>query len=58
MKKKIAIATLGLLVAAGSAYGSGYRIPEQSLNSTARAGANVAYTPSADAAFFNPANMS
>jgi len=58
MKKTIAVAALGLLVAAGSAYGSGYRIPEQSINSTARAGANVAYTPSADAAFFNPANMS
>ncbi|MBW1749705.1 MAG: outer membrane protein transport protein [Deltaproteobacteria bacterium] len=58
MKKTIAVATLGLLVVAGTAYGSGYRIPEQSVNSTARAGANVAYTPSADAAFFNPANMS
>ena len=58
MKKIIAVATLGLLVAAGTAYGSGYRIPEQSVNSTARAGAYVAYTPGADAAFFNPANMS
>jgi len=58
MTKKIAVATLGLLVAAGTAYGSGYRIPEQSVNSTARAGAYVAYTPGADAAFFNPANMS
>jgi long-chain fatty acid transport protein len=58
MKKKIAVATLGMLVAAGTAYGSGYRIPEQSVNSTARAGAYVAYTPGADAAFFNPANMS
>ena len=58
MKKRIAVATLGLLVAAGTAYGAAYRIPEQSVNSTARAGANVAYTPSADAAFFNPANMS
>ena len=58
MKKTIAVATLGLLVVAGTAYGSGYRIPEQSVNSTARAGAYVAYTPGADAAFFNPANMS
>lgn len=58
MKKTIAAATLGLLVVAGTAYGAGYRIPEQSVNSTARAGAYVAYTPSADAAFFNPANMS
>jgi long-chain fatty acid transport protein len=58
MKKTIAVATLGLLAAAGTAYGSGYRIPEQSVNSTARAGAYVAFTPDADAAFFNPANMS
>jgi len=58
MKKRIAVATLGLLVAAGTAYGAAYRIPEQSVNSTARAGAYVAYTPGADAAFFNPANMS
>ena len=58
MKKTIAGATLGLLVAAGTAYGAAYRIPEQSVNSTARAAAYVAYTPNADAAFFNPANMS
>lgn len=58
MKKTIAVAALSLLVAAGSAYGAGYRIPEQSINSTAKAGANVAYTPSADAAYYNSANMS
>ncbi|NOQ47395.1 MAG: porin [Desulfobulbaceae bacterium] len=58
MKKKIAVAGLSLMVAAGSAYGSGYRIPEQSVNSTALAGACVAYTPGADASYFNPANMS
>jgi len=58
MKKRVAVTTLSLLVATGTAYGSGYRIPEQSVNSTARAGASVAYTPAADAAFFNPANMS
>ncbi len=58
MKKTISVAALGLVLAAGSAYGSGYRVPEQSVNSTARAGGYVASTPSADAAFFNPANMS
>ncbi len=58
MKKAIAAAAFGLLLTVGTSYGSGYRIPEQSVNSTAKAGANVAYTPSADAAFFNPANMS
>lgn len=47
-----------LLTAAGSAFASGYRIPEQSVNSTARAGGYVAYTPGADAAYYNPANMS
>ena len=50
MKKTICAAALVTLIAAGSAYGSGYRIPEQSVNSTARAGAYVAYTPGADAA--------
>jgi long-chain fatty acid transport protein len=35
----------------------GYRIPEQSLNSTALAGAYVSNTSAADAAYFNPANM-
>ncbi len=47
-----------LLTAAGSASASGYRIPEQSVNSTARAGSYVAYTPGADATYYNPANMS
>jgi long-chain fatty acid transport protein len=36
----------------------GYKIPEQSLNSMALSGANVAYSISADTAYFNPANMS
>lgn len=51
-------AGLILLAAAGSAFASGYRIPEQSVNSTARAGGYVAYTPGADATYYNPANMS
>jgi len=58
MKKAIAVAGLTLLVTAGTALASGYRIPEQSLNSTARSGSYVAYTPSADATYYNPANMS
>jgi len=36
----------------------GYKIPEQSLNSMAKSGANVAYTTGADANYDNPANMS
>lgn len=36
----------------------GYKLPEQSLNSMAKSGANVAYTTGADASYDNPANMS
>ncbi len=57
MKKKIVLAAVASLVVSGTAFGAGYRIPEQSVNSVAKAGANIAYTPSADAAYFNPANM-
>ena len=56
--KKTAVVAAALLVGAGSAYGSGWRLPEQSVNSTARSGAYVAYTPGAAATYFNPANMS
>jgi long-chain fatty acid transport protein len=58
MNKTMGVAGLILLAAAGSAFASGYRIPEQSVNSTARAGGYVAYTPGADATYYNPANMS
>lgn len=57
MKKCLATASLVLLTASGTALASGYRIPEQSVNSTARSGSYVAYTPGADASYFNPANM-
>jgi len=36
----------------------GYKIPEQSVNSTALGAAYVAHTTEADSAYFNPANMS
>ncbi|NLX17809.1 MAG: transporter [Desulfobulbus sp.] len=58
MKRVLAIVGVVLLSAQGSAWASAYRIPEQSVNSTARAGAYTAYTPGADATYFNPANMS
>ncbi|MDD2465190.1 MAG: outer membrane protein transport protein [Desulfobulbus sp.] len=58
MKRILGAAGVILLAATSQAMASGYRIPEQSLNSTARAGSYVAYTPGADAAYFNPANMS
>lgn len=44
-------------IAASTLMASGYKIPEQSLNSTALAGAYVSNASSADAAYYNPANM-
>lgn len=58
MKKRISMLALATLFAATSAQASGYRIPEQSVDSTAKAGANIASATRADAAYFNPANMS
>lgn len=57
MKKRFVVAAVAALAVGSTAYGGGYRVPEQSVNSVAKAGANVAYTPGADAAYFNPANM-
>ena len=51
------VAALAVFVTGGSAWASGYRIPEQSVDSTAKAGANIASAGSADASYFNPANM-
>ncbi len=48
-------ALLGLSAATLSA--SGFRIPEQSLNSTALSAAYVANSNGADASYYNPANM-
>jgi len=53
MKKPLLVS----VVAATSLMASGYKIPEQSLNSTALAGAYVSNTNAADAAYYNPANM-
>ncbi len=38
-------------------FAGGYKIPEVSLNSVALSAANVAHNSSADAAYYNPANM-
>ncbi|HKJ63795.1 MAG TPA: outer membrane protein transport protein [Desulfopila sp.] len=57
MKKTISVVAFASIVAAGSAMASGWRIPEQSVDSTAKAGANIASSTRADAAYFNPANM-
>ena len=58
MKKKIALLALAGVFAAGTAYGSAFRIPEQSINSTALSGAYIANANGPDASYFNPANMS
>lgn len=57
MKQMVRVATL-LSLSAAALLASGYRIPEQSLNSVALSAANVANANGADASYYNPANMS
>jgi long-chain fatty acid transport protein len=40
------------------AFGAGFQIPNQSLKAIGSAGANIAFTPGPDSAYYNPANMS
>lgn len=49
--------TLLSLVATTAIMASGWKVPEQSINSTSLAGAYVANANGADAAYYNPANM-
>jgi len=56
MKNIIKVTTLSL-VAAGTLYGGGYKIPETSLNAIALSAANVAHSHGAENAYSNPANM-
>ncbi len=58
MKKTISVLALTSIFAASSAMASGWRIPEQSVDSTAKAGANIASATRGDTAYYNPANMS
>jgi long-chain fatty acid transport protein len=58
MKKTCACTALAALLVGSTAHGAGYRIPEQSVNAVAKAGANIASSTTADASYFNPANMS
>lgn len=58
MKKKISLLALSSILIAGTAFASGYRIPEQSVDSTAKAGANIASSTGAVTSYYNPANMS
>ena len=48
----------GLLLNASGAYGAGYQIPNQSTRALGIAGATIAYSPGAESAYYNPANMS
>lgn len=57
MKKSISLLALASILVAGSAFASGYRIPEQSSDSVAKAGAHIASAIGADSSFYNPANM-
>lgn len=57
MTKKISLIALTSLCLTGTALASGYRIPEQSINSTALSAAYIANAHGADAAYYNPANM-
>lgn len=56
MKHALRIAT-ALSLSAATLLASGYRIPEQSLNSVALSAAYVASANGADASYYNPANM-
>ena len=57
-RKLIPVVMLTTTLISSSAIASGYRIPEQSLNSTALSSAYVANAFNTDAAYYNPANMS
>ncbi len=57
MKKSISLLALASILAAGTAYATGYRIPEQSSDSVAKAGAHIASATGADSSYYNPANM-
>jgi long-chain fatty acid transport protein len=56
--KNILIKTIALSVVAGATLmAGGYKIPEVSTNGIALSAANIAHAHSADAAYYNPANM-
>lgn len=57
MKNIILKSIISLSVTTSVALAGGYKIPEQSLNSTALSAAYIANANGADASYFNPANM-
>ncbi len=56
MNQSFKVAGLSLACAV-ALHAAGYKLPQQSLNSTALGAASVAYTNGADATYYNPANM-
>lgn len=59
MKKTVIFSSMvAMMFSTSLVFASGYRIPEQSLNATALSSAYVAHANRADAAYYNPANMS
>lgn len=57
MKKTLSALVLASLFIGSTVFASGYRIPEQSAESTATAGAHVASALGPDSVYYNPANM-
>ncbi len=58
LEKSILFLSVMLFCHQAVVFASGYRVPEQSVSSTALSCAYVANTDNADAAYYNPANMS
>jgi long-chain fatty acid transport protein len=58
LKKIILLSLIVIIGGSSDIFASGYRVPEQSLNSSALSSAYVANANGPDAAYFNPANMS
>jgi len=56
MNQSFKVAGLSLACAV-ALHAAGYKLPQQSLNSTALGAASVAFTNGADATYYNPANM-
>ncbi|MBQ9292617.1 MAG: outer membrane protein transport protein [Campylobacter sp.] len=57
LQKRVFLFSLATALSASFACASGFKIPEQSGDSVAMAASNVATSFSADAAYYNPANM-
>ena len=58
MRNRLLKLTTLSLIASSAIYAGGYKIPETSVNGVALSAANVAHSQNADAAYYNPANMS